>query len=65
MSDWLKKNLLPLILLAWEMRGAGVALFSSRSEIAECIFINSGKQASCLHLRAEVSWVGFAHRVWC
>lgn len=47
------------------MRGAGVALFSSRSEIAECVFINPGKQASGLHLRAEVSWVAFAHRVWC
>lgn len=57
--------MLPLISLASEMRRAGVALFSSLSEIAECIFFNPGKQASCLHLRAQVSWVGFVCRVWC
>lgn len=55
------KKPLPLILLACEMRRAGVALFSSLSEIAECIFFNPGKQASCLHLRAEVV---FARRAW-
>ena len=60
-----QKKMLPLISLASETRRAGVALFSSLSEIAECIFFNPGKQASCLHLRAEVSWVGFVCRVWC
>lgn len=65
-NEWLaQKKTLSLILLACEMRGAGVALFSSLSKIAECIFFNPGKQGSCLHLRAEVSWVVFACRVWC
>lgn len=42
-----------------------MALFSSLSEIAECIFFNPEKQASCLHLRTQVSWVVFVCRVWC
>lgn len=64
MNDWPKKKnkMLPLILLASETRRAGVALFSSLSEIAECIFFNPGKQASCLHLRAEVK---LAERFFC
>lgn len=65
-NEWLaKKKMLPLILLAYEMRRTEVALFSSQSEIAECIIFNSGKQASCLHLRAEVSWVFLVCKVWC
>lgn len=59
-----KKKMLPLIFLASETRRAGVALFSSLSEIAECIFFNPGKQASSSRLRAEVSWVVFVCRVW-
>lgn len=45
-NEWLaqKKPPLPLILLACEMRGAGVALFSSWSEIAEWIFLILGSK---------------------
>ena len=65
-KEWFaKKKMLPLISLVSETRRAGVALFSSPSEIADCVVFNPGKQASCLHLRAEVSWVVFPCRVWC
>lgn len=67
-NEWLAKKkikMLPLILLASEMGRAGLALFSSLSEIAECMFFNPKKQASCLYLRAEVSWVVFVCRAWC
>lgn len=50
------KKPLPLILLACEMRGAGVALFSSRTEMAECIFFNSMGQASCTSKLKLAGW---------
>lgn len=63
MNDWQKKKTprikkLTLILLASKARRAGVALFSSLSEIAECVFFNTGNKPQACTLKLKLTgWI--------